>query len=57
MLEGAQLYKKFQSNLAISSKEFDILLAHTLTPEQCGFGLREFKLDRTLHKIEAKQIS
>ena len=55
LLEGLSLYKKQTKSL--KHQEFDPLLAESLSPESCGYLVRNFKLNKQLTKIDIRQPS
>ena len=55
LIDGQILYKKFSTSQSIRQKAFDPLQAEKCPPEQCGFGIRLFQLQKDLRSITVKQ--
>lgn len=55
LLEGDQLYKKINSKLSGKTKKFDCLEVSKVHPESCGYSLRQFRLHKSLKRIDVKQ--
>ena len=49
------MYKKFSTTHLLQQKVFDPLNSKELTPDMCGYGVRNFRLDPTLSYIEVRQ--
>lgn len=55
LLEGAEFYKKFSQTNSLKSQTFDALDTVKHPPESCGYGVRYFRLHKTLVKINVRQ--
>ena len=55
LFEGAELYKKFSQRSTLKQQSFDPLDVARTPPEVCGYGLRHFKLSRSITSIDVKQ--
>ena len=55
LLEGAELYKKFSQRSTLKQQSFDPLDVIRTPPEVCGYGLRQFKLNKSINTIDVKQ--
>jgi hypothetical protein len=53
ILEGGELYKKFSQRSSLKQKVFDPLEKYS--PESCGYGIRYFRLNRALDRVDIKQ--
>ena len=48
------MYKKFSSHQLLGDKAFDPLNYENYTPDMCGYGVRNIRLDPTLSYIEIR---
>ena len=55
LLDGAAFYKKFSSRQSLNENAFDPLNSEKYPPENCGYGIRFFQLDRSLMCINIRQ--
>lgn len=55
LLEGGELYKKYSKSNSLKQRAFDPLLVSEIPPEACGYGIRTFKLARSLREVEIMQ--
>ena len=55
LLNGCELYKKFSKRPLSHQLEFDPILADKVPIENCGYGIRQFQLNRQLTKIEIRR--
>jgi len=55
LLMGGEIYKKFSSHTNHKHANFDPLNAENVPAENCGYGIRNFKLSKSLHRIEVRQ--
>ena len=56
MQEGSVFYKSFSTRQYLKpTKVFDPLQSDKKTPEQCGYGVRFFKLDNDSNTITISQ--
>jgi hypothetical protein len=54
LLDGAAFYKKFSSRQSLNENAFDPLNADKFPPENCGYGVRLFQLDKSLMCINVR---
>lgn len=54
LLEGLSLYKRFNQRSILAVPEYDPLLEDINPLEDCGYGMREFRLNKALTKIEVR---
>ena len=55
LLDGAAFYKKFSSRQSLNENAFDPLNGDKFPPEQCGYGIRFFQMDKSLMCINVRQ--
>lgn len=55
LLEGGELYKKYSKSNSLKQRAFDPLLVSEIPPEACGYGIRTFRLARSLSEVEIMQ--
>ncbi|CAG9330543.1 unnamed protein product [Blepharisma stoltei] len=55
LLEGAEFYKKFSQQNSLKTQAFDQLDAIKHPPESCGYGIRYFRLHKSLTRINVRQ--
>jgi len=54
LLEGTDLYRKFSDRNSLKSPSFDPFNAESNPPDSCGFGLRGYKLGKSLMRVECR---
>jgi hypothetical protein len=54
LLEGLSFYKRFNQRSILAVPEYDPLLEDINPLENCGYGMREFRLNKALTKIEVR---
>lgn len=55
LLEGAEIYKKFSLNNSLKQHAFDPLDSLRTPPEACGYGIKYFRLHKSLMHIDVRQ--
>ena len=57
LINGINLYKRFNNNFYSNSKDFDPLNCLNNPPENCGYGMRMFKLNPKNKHLEIKILN
>ncbi|CAG9319620.1 unnamed protein product [Blepharisma stoltei] len=55
LLEGAEIYKKFSQHNSLKLQAFDPLDSVRNPPEACGYGIKYFRLHKSLQRIDIRQ--
>ena len=55
LLEGTEIYKKFSQRNSLTKHAFDPLDSQKTPPESCGYGVRYFRLHKSLTRIDVRQ--
>ena len=57
LINGINLYKRFNNNFSSNGKDFDPLNCLNNPPENCGYGMRVFKLNTKNKNLEIKILN
>ena len=57
LINGINLYKRFNNNFYSNGKDFDPLNCLNNPPENCGYGMRMFKLNTKNKNLEIKLLN